>query len=216
MASGIEFYSKNETPYGKSYDSWIADFWNWDASILNDPSNEVYKFKGLTDNGCLIKRVNSTVMLMDTALGFSITQKCTISHNDGILIPIWSGECDKSMEEITNYKDLLDCARAADKGKVTGIVTVDNIPVARLDATDLNARNITNVMEMTSQSFNITYPLDGHLDPSKNITTEAAAHGWFVFLKPLAPGDHTIYYRNVVQAGTSHNEVEITYHLKVE
>ena len=35
------------------------------------------------------------VMLVDTAAGGVWNQKCTISRNEGILIPIWTGECDQ-------------------------------------------------------------------------------------------------------------------------
>jgi len=40
---------------------------------------------------------------------------------------------------------------------------------------------------------------------------------WFVFLKPLPPGDHTLYY-NVGVTGTGPNDhsAEITYDLKVK
>ena len=52
-------------------------------------------------------------------------------------------------------------------------------------------------------------------------TFPAAAHGWFVFLKPLPPGDHTIYYKNSVEPTTlsgaeNRNTAEITYLLSVK
>lgn len=51
----------------------------------------------------------------------------------------------------------------------------------------------------------------------KSGTFRSGAHGWFVFLKPLPPGDHTLYY-NVGVTGTGPNDhsAEITYDLKVK
>jgi hypothetical protein len=52
-------------------------------------------------------------------------------------------------------------------------------------------------------------------------TFPSAAHGWFAFLKPLQPGNHTVYYQNSVEpttlsgAGNS-NTTQFTYHFKVE
>ena len=34
-------------------------------------------------------------------------------------------------------------------------------------------------------------------------TFPGAAHGWFVFLKPLQPGNHTVYYQNSVKHPTA-------------
>jgi hypothetical protein len=52
-------------------------------------------------------------------------------------------------------------------------------------------------------------------------TFPAAAHGWFVFLKPLQPGDHILYYQNSVEATTlsgdgNMNSAQFTYHLSVK
>ena len=52
-------------------------------------------------------------------------------------------------------------------------------------------------------------------------TWRSGAHGWFAFLKPLQPGNHTVYYQNSVEpttlsgAGNS-NTAQFTYHFNVE
>jgi hypothetical protein len=137
-----DFYSKDESPFGISYGDWVAKYWNWDYSIPNDPQTNT--FAGLKDNGCLMHKENSMVMLVYTAAGGVWNQKCTISHNEGILIPIWTGECDQGSKGFEGYsfKQLSECARAFDLGIVKGLVKVDNIPVATLDAVDYK----TNIM----------------------------------------------------------------------
>jgi hypothetical protein len=212
----VEFYSKGESPFGISYSDWITKYWNWDLSIPLDP--KINDFLGLKENGCLVHRENSTVMLADTAAGGIWNQKCTISHNAGILIPIWTGECDQGTKafETYSFKQLLDCARGFDLGKVRGQVKVDNIPVATLDALDYKTNIMNNVTEVYSNQFNATIPINSHVIVERYGTFPAAAHGWFVFLKPLQPGTHTVYYQNSVEpttlsgAGTV-NSAQFTY-----
>jgi len=198
----VEFYSKGESPFGISYSDWITKYWNWDLSIPLDP--KINDFLGLKENGCLVHKENSTVMLADTAAGGIWNQKCTISHNAGILIPIWTGECDQGTKafETYSFKQLLDCARGFDLGKVRGQVMVDNIPVATLDALDYKTNIMNNVTEVYSNQFNATIPINSHVIVERYGTFPAAAHGWFVFLKPLQPGTHTVYYQNSVEPTT--------------
>jgi hypothetical protein len=212
----VDFYSKGESPFGISYGDWVAKYWNWDLSIPLDPKTN--NLLGLNENGCLVHRENSMVMLADTAAGGIWNQKCTISHNAGILIPIWTGECDQGFKgfETASLKQLSDCARAFDLGKVKGQVKVDNIPVATLDALDYKTNIMNNVTEVYTKQFNATIPLNSHFMAERYGTFPAAAHGWFVFLKPLQPGIHTVYYQNSVEpttlsgAGNS-NTAQFTY-----
>jgi hypothetical protein len=212
----VDFYSKGESPFGISYGDWVAKYWNWDLSIpLDSKTNNLL---GLNENGCLVHRENSMVMLADTAAGGIWNQKCTISHNAGILIPIWTGECDQGFKgfETASFKQLSDCARGFDLGKVKGQVKLDNIPVATLDAQDYKTNIMNNVTEVYTKQFNATIPLNSHFTSEKYGTFPAAAHGWFVFLKPLQLGIHTVYYQNSVEpttlsgAGNS-NTAQFTY-----
>jgi hypothetical protein len=91
------FYSKDESPFGISNSDWVAKFWNWGHSLKLDPQTNV--IAGLKENGCLIHKENSVAMLADTAFGGVWNQNCTISRNEGILIPIWTGECNQGSKE---------------------------------------------------------------------------------------------------------------------
>jgi hypothetical protein len=196
------FYSKGESPFGISYGGWVEKYWNWDLSIPLDPKTN--NMLGLNENGCLLHRENAMVMLADTAAGGIWNQKCTISHNAGILIPIWTGECDRGLKgfETASFKQLSECARDSDLGKVKGQVKVDGIPVATLDAIDYKTNIMNNVTEVYTKEFNATTPLNSHFTAESYGTFPGAAHGWFVFLKPLQPGTHKVYYQNSVEPTT--------------
>jgi hypothetical protein len=220
-ASVVDIYSKDESPFGISQGDWVAKYWNWDISIPLDPQTN--NLAGLHDNGCLIHKENSMVMLVDTAAGGIWNQRCTISHNEGILIPIWTGECDQGVKglETSSYKELSDCARGFDLGKVKEQVKVDNIPVATLDAFNYKTNIMNNVCEVYTKQYNVTTPKETHFPSERFGTFPAASHGWFVFLKPLEPGNHTIYYQNSVEPTTlggaeNVNTAQFTYALNVE
>ena len=216
----VDFYSKDESPFGISYGDWVAKYWNWDLSIPLD--RKTNNLLGLNENGCLVHRENSMVMLADTAAGGIWNQKCTISRNAGILIPIWTGECDQAGKGTENYsyKQLSDCARSYDLGKIKGQVKVDGIPVATLEALDYKTNVMNNVIEVYTKQFNATNPINTHFIVERYGTFPGAAHGWFVFLKPLQPGNHTVYYQNSVEPTTlsgagNVNSAQFTYHFKV-
>ena len=221
VGNDVEFYSKDEHPFGISYSDWVAKFWNWDFSIPID--SQTNTLAGLKDNGCLIHKDNSMVMLVDTAAGGIWKQKCTISRTEGILIPIWTGECDQALKGFDSYsfKQLSECARAYDLGIVKGQVKVDDTPVATLDAIDYKTNVMNNVTEVYTKQFNAIVPKESHLISERYGTFPAAAHGWFVFLKPLQPGNHVVYYQNSVEATTlsgagNMNSGQFTYYLNVK
>ena len=100
------------------------------------------------------------VMLPDTALGGVWNQNCTISRNDGIIIPIWTGECNAGEKDCLDkpFEELSKAARGYDLGKVKGLVKVDNIPVANLDALDYKTNIMNNVTEVNTKQYNVTMP----------------------------------------------------------
>lgn len=220
-AYGVELYAKTDAPFGTPLGDWISKWWTWwvDASIEEATPKP---------DGCLINKSGSMIMLMDTTVAGKPHQICTISSTEGIMIPLWTGWCDSGApgHEQDSYENLLKCAREEiNLGAVTSVVKIDGTPIAKLDVVssmvggslDYKINSMDNVTELYSNSFNITIPEDTHFPDQAIGTFRSGAHGWFVFLKPLPPGDHTIYY-NVGVTGTGPNDhsAEITYDIKVE
>jgi hypothetical protein len=219
----VQLFSKAEKPFGVSYDDWISKYWNWDVSLSTDQFTP-------KPGGCITNNA-SLVMVVDTTAEGSPHMACKISSNQGIMIPLWIGWCDTS--EHPNYSDvqLTNCAREEyNLGNIISDVTVDGLPIAKLDvrlslisgSVDYKINSLNNVTELYSKGFNLTIPPNTHEAGSKAGTWRAGSQGWWVFLKPLSPGQHTIYYNvrvtpagALTSPGTSPHFADITYTLHV-
>jgi hypothetical protein len=220
-AYGLEVYSKDDAPFGIPKDVWMSNWWTWWITPTVDEATP-------KPDGCLIHDMGSMAALMDTIVSGRPHQVCEISSKQGIMIPMWTAFWEDSTPEYDNYTyaQLSKAAREiADLGAITSLVKVDGKPVAKLDVVssmrggslDYKINSMDNVSELYSKGFNITIPEDTHMPDQNPGTWRSGAHGWFVFLKPLTSGDHTISY-NVGVTGTGPNDhsSEIAYDLKVK
>jgi len=233
-AYGIEIYSKNDTPFGLPLEAWLGKFWIWWAAVPNDdnaPDKSPPK-----ENGCLINSSDSMVMLMETTVDGKPHQVCNISSKQGIVVPLWVSFMEDSISEDGTQKfkgfsyDQLskESRETLDLGAVTSEVKVDGINVAKLDVVssmragvlDYKINSMNNVTELYSKGFNITIPENSHLADQNAGTWRSGAHGWLVFLKPLPPGEHTIFYNVGVDIAKkdplNSHAAEITYTLHVK
>ena len=105
-------------------------------------------------------------------------------------------------------------------GKVNVNVWVDNKPIAQVKAESVKTTNLINVTELSTKGFNITIPENSNLEVDYPGTHPGAAHGWYIFLKPLPVGEHTVRYVNDVRETTlgagNTNNADITYSLNVK
>jgi hypothetical protein len=217
---GIELFSKNEQPFGISYDEWISKYWNWWVGKSIEEATPV-------QGGCIIDKSDSIVMLMETTVGGSHNQECEISSNQGILIPLWIAWCDSGTDKEYPIEELSQCAREKyNLGNIKSEVKIDGQPLAKLDVRlslmegtlDYKINSLSNVSEIYVKAFNLTAPADTHKAFTLPGTYHAGAHGWFIFLKPLPAGDHTVFYNvrvtptgALTSPGTTANFADITY-----
>ena len=217
---GVELFSKDDKPFGVSYDEWISKYWNWWVSQSIEETTPV-------QGGCIIDKSDSIVMLMETTVGGTHNQECEISSNQGILIPLWIAWCDSGTDKEYPIAELSKCAREKyNLGNIKSEVKIDGQPLAKLDvrlsllegSLDYKINSLSNVSEIYVKAFNLTAPEDTHKAFTLPGTYHAGAHGWFVFLKPLPPGDHTIFYNvrvtptgALTSPGTTANFADITY-----
>ena len=103
---------------------------------------------------------------------------------------------------------MLACAKAENEG-ITGLdATVDGV----------KTQGLSN-FRVQSPLFNITY-IPNNINGAPIGTTQGISDGYWVMLKPLPAGDHTVHMAGSVvnyAEGTLNNFAnEVTYHIKVQ
>jgi hypothetical protein len=221
----IGFFSKDEKPFGISYDDWAAKYWNWDVGMNTAQATP-------RAGGCEINSSNQLVMLLETAdVSTPPTQSCQISSNQGVIIPLWIGWCDTHTPR--TVEQLKFCAKEQNLGNIGSLVKVDGTPIAKLDVrqtvnpggSSVNSvvNSLANVTDFTSNPFTLTIPTDTHKPEQLTGTWQAVSDGFWVFLKPLSPGQHTVFYNirvtptgALTSPGTEPHFADVTYNLQVK
>jgi hypothetical protein len=185
--------------------------------------------------GCEINSSNQLAMLLETAdVTTPPAQSCQISSNQGIIVPLWIGWCDTgSNGRNATAEQLALCAKEQNLGNIGSLVKVDGVPIAKLDvkqtvnpggnAVNTVVNTLANVTEFTSKPFTLTIPANTHKPSQTTGTWQAVSDGYWVFLKPLSPGQHTIFYNiritptgALTSPGTNPHFADITYNLNVK
>lgn len=175
-ASGVELFSGG-APYNKSYGDWVAEYWKWWISIPENQSsiNHPNRIK------CLMHDSGPVIFLLSPTGNFH-EQNCTIPTGKALLFTPYTMECDTGLADYHNASrdSLLSCARDSDGGVF--------LWSGQVDSTKLGKGNMTY---SETKEFDIPIPPDNQYraDPG---TFKAMALGWFIFLKPLPAGTHTI------------------------
>jgi hypothetical protein len=236
-AYGLSIFSKDDKPFGKSYDDWTAEYWKKYLAKNTDQATP-------KPGGCLVVnndyKSQPIVMLMPLFdVNFPPAQSCQISSNQGIMVPLWAGWADHDNPGSCSVINLQECARLENLGNIASDMKVDGIPVAKLNVRlsvtpgmsmthlsgsfDYKINSLTNATQSTSKVFTLTLPPDS-VEIANNVpgTWQAASDGWWVFLKPLPPGQHTISYNlrvtptgALTSPGTIPHFADITYRLQV-
>jgi hypothetical protein len=225
----VETFSKDDRPFNMTYDDWASEYWNkWIGKNADEATPKA--------GGCLLvnddNMSESMVMLMETAVNSPPTQDCKISSTQGILVPLWIGWCDTGYERGRTVEQLADCAKRQNLGRIISQVKVDDLPVANLDVTqsvnpssgalDYNTNSLNNVTKFSSKPFSLVIPADTQKPNQVTGTWDAVSQGWWVFLKPLPLGEHTLSYNirvtptgALTSPGTSPHFADINYNLDV-
>ena len=135
---------------------------------------------------------------------------CDIPKDKAILIPIISGQADLGDPEQTD---------TSDKGMIQAVKTGNNYAAisVKLDNTTLNF-NEDPKFRALSAFYNMTLP-EHNLweEKEKPGTYKAVTDGYFLFLKPLSEGNHTLYYEAATNPPNPNVYAQtVKYHLNVK
>jgi hypothetical protein len=189
-------------PYGKSYGQWSARWWNWAAgtpaaiSPLTDPTGE----------RCGFNQHGPVFFLAGTTGGAAVTRSCTIPEHKAILVPILNAACQEGHDGDTEAALRTNCAESF----------IDLVTSLEADVDGRPVRGLFHYRIM-SPLFTLTVVADNPFgDAAFNVGTyPGVTDGYWILLKPLKEGSHTIHFRGEIASFKPPFVTEATYHLTI-
>jgi hypothetical protein len=171
-------YSSNSSPFNLPYKEWVAKWWNHNVKF----GAEEHPRDNFSPERCnLDQKQSDPVYYLPDNLSGEEERACTVPAGKAILAPQITGSCwdDNTDPRLKTEAGLRECSK---EGQELGTVT------ATLDGRELQGLEQYRV---TSDVFNMTIP-ENNAFQSPSGTFPAMADGFFVFLEPLTPGEHTL------------------------
>lgn len=201
----------NSAAFGRTYADWSAAWWQWAFSVPAARS----PFIDDTGANCGEGQAGRVWFLAGTYTPTPVeggivgeaNRTCAVPVGKALFFPVINAECSTAEGNGTG-QELIDCA--------TGLVESITIVDATLDGEPIEGLNPSNSpYRVQSPLFSVYLPPDNILGlPSQ--TTDAAADGYYLLVKPLQPGQHVItFHGKAVFSPDFFFEVNITYHLNV-
>jgi|SRR6188474_2380512 hypothetical protein len=179
-------YSIDESPFGTPYSTWIARWMNWTAGISNAEHP-----RDFAERTCNISQEWKDVWFLPDTLNGNIVRGCEVPHGKAIFIPItvgWQSVAENQEfrgRPVNEIRDsLIKGASYCDNFNIERVAEIDGRKVQGLEGGSPYRTNSTEL-------FNLTYGENNIYDVRPE-TSPAFAEGWFLFVKPLPQGDHTI------------------------
>jgi hypothetical protein len=198
-------YAPNTKPFGLTYGQWSEKWWQWSLSIplADNPGGDD------TGEKCAVGQSDINVWYLAGTFGGPVVRNCKIPEGKAIFFPVVNSEC--SYLEFPAYKTETELRKCA-------VTFADK--VSNLDAS-VDGVKIPDIQKYRFQSglFNFSLPAENVLGLAPG-TTDSVADGYWIMLKPLAEGEHTIQFGgSVVDVSITSSinfATQATYHITVE
>ena len=177
--NNFSIYTLNEKPYGITNEEWSVKWWKWLQEIPSPQNPAADK----TGQNCHIGQNNTNVWFITGVLAGEADRQCTIPSGKAIYFG-HGVECSTAeFPQYKTYEDLLVCA----KDGLKGLVDPDRF-VAKING--ISIFNLTKY-EVISPPFEVNLPKNNIWGVEGGKTLEAA-DTYFLFLKPLQPGNYVL------------------------
>jgi hypothetical protein len=194
-------YSKDSTPYGIPYNQWLSKWWQWTQSI----AEPVHPREHPSEQNCKVAQQGPVWFLADLLSGRQ-ERTCTIPASKSILAPLVVGFCGADSPGVTDDNSLRQCAIVGND-YATMQVTLDGQEIKNLDQN-----------RVQYGPFMLTYG-DNNIYKHKPISVKGYVDGYYLILKPLSPGQHTLELKTSVlnPVDSSYNySAYLIYHLTIK
>jgi hypothetical protein len=195
----IELFTPDISPYGLTYGQWTIKWWQWLTSIpmhINPAADENGR------NACLNQTDPNVWFLAGTLGGKAVNRKCTIPVGRAILFPVINIEVNtlEKPELITDAELIRYAIKDEDDIlNLDALVDGHKVPIYRVRS--------------DPPMFPLKIAADNVFEVPGETTTMATSDGYWVFLKPLSPGKHDLFFAGSCSLGT--RNVKATYNLTI-
>ncbi len=203
-----KLYSRDEKPLGNSWEDWGAKWWNWLLSIT-DKDNPVHDRTGELQH--ITQRHLPNVFFLAGTHDRKVERTCKIPAGVSILFPI--ATMSTSYAEFPNLHNETELRTYAEEGNQVLDMKLS------IDGEEIDKGNLDKY-RVKSPLFKVDLPENNihmYVDGGE---TEAVSDGYWAFLKPLSPGNHTLIISQTTKdhplSGTINCRYDLTYHLAVQ
>jgi hypothetical protein len=192
-------YSPNSKPHGTTLPKWTIKWWRWLLSLPRE-SNPATDISGQCS---MLRQDDPNVWFLAGTFGGSVIRQCTIPFGKSVLMPIINYECSFADEpSITTARELeLKCSSEINDIKHLTVM-IDESTLGNL----AHYRVRSPVFSIDLQENNILGVEPGY--------TQMTSDGFWIFLKPLGIGKHTV--RSLGSCRSGKIRIETTYNLHIE
>jgi hypothetical protein len=197
-------FNPDSQPYGTSFEEWTAEWWQ---SMLSIPTPD-NPLTDTTGENCMVGQRGPVWFLAGTFGGGATTRSCSIPEGKAIFFPVLN---------------LLDVNTTTQTPRELRDETAPCLAAATTLLAEADGESVANLFRkhrVKSRVFEITLPSDSLFSFALPAGTYSPAidDGFYVMLKPLDPGAHTLHI-----VGTSSGcpltggpfGVDVTYNLTI-
>jgi hypothetical protein len=199
--SDISYFTADCNPYGITYGRWTVQWWQWVLAIPK-PKNPVIDKTGehvgenqpFRDVWYLAGKLPEADIILPR-------RSCSIPEGRSILFPVINCEANPlELPQLTTDEDIVQQVKKDEDSIIMKECYVDDkwVPAQRV-------KSDPAIFELNMVKDNLFNEKGG--------STHASADGYWVFLKPLSKGEHTISFHGSCEKGRLNSGA--IYHLQV-
>lgn len=196
-------------PEGQTYGRWAAEWWQWALGVPFAAS----PFLDLTGEYCSQRQVDDVWFLAGSFSTDPVVRTCEIPRRKSLFFPLinnFYGAFLNDPPETRTEEFVRAAAACTEPAQIS--VWIDGFKVPR------SLHFFTGESGSLSPLFNVQLPPDNYFGVGTEVIPElvlspSAEQGYYLFVRPLPPGQHTI--RWVATGCLPGFSQDITYHLKV-
>lgn len=198
-------------PYGQSYSQWAADWWSW---VLTQPA-AVNPLLDPTGANCAQGQSGRVWFLVGTFGAGTATRSCTVPKGTALLFPVlnsFSGatRLDPPEQQTEAYQrmQVTPQMRAATDLQAS----IDGVAVPSIKERYFEESVVFRVVLPADNIFGVNRLCEPSATPDAGcVVFPTVDAGYYLMVKPLTPGTHTIHFTGTAAFGT----VEVTYTITV-